>query len=86
MQYVKTQFQQILHKQYTQFKTGMSELFPYTFRIYEAQKKTELGRWQNHDCADKTFSKVDYNNVDHCGPCGLHHTQQQIKKENRQKM
>ena len=44
--------------------------FPYTFVIYDTTKKIQLGRWGNHD-DNKTIIKGDYNNVDHCGPCGL---------------
>jgi len=38
--------------------------------IYDKTKKIQLGRWGNHD-DNKTIIKGDYNNVDHCGPCGL---------------
>ena len=29
-----------------------------------------LGRWKPHHDFNKTAIKVDYANVDHCGPCG----------------
>ena len=29
-----------------------------------------LGRWKPHSDFKKTAMKVDYANVDHCGPCG----------------
>ena len=29
-----------------------------------------LGRWHMEDCSEKTKSKIDLANEDHCGPCG----------------
>lgn len=29
-----------------------------------------LGRWQMEACNEKTESKIDLANEDHCGPCG----------------
>ena len=80
MHLIITKFQQIFHKQHTQFKTKVTEIFPYTFYIYDKTKATSLGRWQSHDCSNKTFSKVDYSNVDHCGPCGLNHLEKNSNK------
>jgi hypothetical protein len=28
-----------------------------------------VGRWTN-ECNNKTNKKIDFSNVDHCGPCG----------------
>lgn len=51
-------------------KLPTMSFFPYTFVLYDTTKKIQLGRWGNHD-DNKTIIKTDYNNVDHCGPCGL---------------
>ena len=41
---------------------------------YEKEQEKEndkiLGRWKPHSDFKKTAIKVDYANVDHCGPCG----------------
>ena len=29
-----------------------------------------LGRWHMEDCSEKTKTKIDLANEDHCGPCG----------------
>jgi hypothetical protein len=68
-----TKIQHFLKGQYSQLKSKVTVIFPYKFRIYEETQKTTLGRWQTHDCKDKIFSKVDYNNTDHCGSCGSVH-------------
>ena len=63
----------------------LQSYFPYTFKIYEKNKELQLGRWKNTDCQDKTFSRVDYNNIDHCGPCGLGDIEM-IKKNDEKKI
>jgi len=80
MHLIITKFQQIFHKQHSVFKTKVTEIFPYTFYIFDKTKATTLGRWQSHECTNKTFSKVDYSNVDHCGPCGLNHLNKDVKQ------
>jgi hypothetical protein len=39
-------------------------------RIKPPTNVMPLGRWKAEDEANKTFSKVDKANEDHCGPCG----------------
>jgi len=36
----------------------------------EKENNKILGRWKPHSDFKKTAIKVDYANVDHCGPCG----------------
>lgn len=36
----------------------------------EKENDKILGRWKPHNDFKKTAIKVDYANVDHCGPCG----------------
>lgn len=36
----------------------------------EKENDKILGRWKPHSDFKKTAIKVDYANVDHCGPCG----------------
>lgn len=31
-----------------------------------------LGRWNLEECHIKIDRKIDYSNIDHCGPCGIH--------------
>lgn len=38
-------------------------------KLFE-KKPLVLGRWQRHDCNIKTTKKIDWANIDHCGPCG----------------
>ena len=49
----------------------LKTIFPYNFVFYEKNKPLILGRWNNHYCNSKTNRKIDYANIDHCGPCGL---------------
>lgn len=49
----------------------LKTIFPYNFVFYEKTKPLILGRWNNHYCNSKTNRKIDYANIDHCGPCGL---------------
>lgn len=35
-------------------------------------KPKVFGRWQLEYCDQKLSQKVDWANVDHCGPCGTH--------------
>ena len=37
---------------------------------HEKENDKILGRWKPHTDFKKTAMKVDYANVDHCGPCG----------------
>lgn len=37
---------------------------------YEKENDKILGRWKPDSDFKKTAMKVDYANVDHCGPCG----------------
>ena len=46
-------------------------IFSYNFVFYEKTKPLTLGRWSNDKCDLKTNRKIDYANIDHCGPCGL---------------
>lgn len=83
MSTIITKFQKILYKQHLQIKSKLTNLFPYTFCVYEETTKPSLGRWQSHECTEKTFSKVDYSNVDHCGPCGLTHMDKQPTNDSK---
>jgi hypothetical protein len=40
-------------------------------KIRFTYKKTPLGRWNLHD--NNHIKRIDYSNVDHCGPCGNNH-------------
>lgn len=46
-------------------------IFPYNFDIYPDKTKRVYGRWGNSTCNETINRKVDYTNVDHCGPCGI---------------
>jgi len=35
-----------------------------------SNNKKILGRWGIDYCSEKTNRKIDWSNVDHCGPCG----------------
>jgi hypothetical protein len=39
-------------------------------RIKPPTNVMPLGRWKTEDAPNKTYSKVDNANEDHCGPCG----------------
>lgn len=39
--------------------------------LTRAKPIENLGRWKREDCVVKTSIKVDYANLDHCGPCGI---------------
>lgn len=73
MHLIITKFQKIFNKQHVLLKNKLTDFFPYTFCIFDKTKTTTLGRWHSHGCNNKSFSKMDYSNVDHCGPCGDNH-------------
>lgn len=37
---------------------------------FTMQNNKVLGRWRMEDCNKKMDRKIDYANIDHCGPCG----------------
>ena len=39
-------------------------------RIKQPTNIIPMGRWKTEDAPNKTYSKVDNANEDHCGPCG----------------
>ena len=43
-----------------------------TINLIKRQKfnNTNLGRWKIEEDFDKTKLKIDYANIDNCGPCG----------------
>ena len=63
------------------FKDTFKTIFPYHFEINEIKKPLTTGRWKNDDCDNSKNIKVDYSNVDHCGPCGVDELYS-IKKNN----
>jgi hypothetical protein len=40
-------------------------------KAISSNNKKILGRWNIDYCNEKTNRKIDWSNVDHCGPCGL---------------
>ena len=48
-------------------KNKITNKFPYHLDLFKNEQNIHLGRWGNHH--NKNL-KIDYNNVDHCGPCG----------------
>lgn len=40
-----------------------------------------LGRWNIDYCSNKTNTKIDLANEDHCGPCGQYIISKNIKNE-----
>ena len=37
---------------------------------FKTTSPSPLGRWNIDYCTKKINSKIDYSNIDHCGPCG----------------
>tara|TARA_Y100000816_G_C25871097_1_gene454670 strand:- start:86 stop:322 length:237 start_codon:yes stop_codon:yes gene_type:complete len=53
-----------------QITTLLKTLFPITFVLYESTRELNYGRWRPTN-GEQLDLKVYYNNIDHCGPCGL---------------
>ncbi len=48
-------------------------------RTISVGDKKVLGRWSLDYCNNKINNKIDWSNVDHCGPCGSEQKQIQIE-------
>jgi hypothetical protein len=51
-------------------KTKMNKFFAALLNRTITIDKKVLGRWNLDYCNNKINNKIDWSNVDHCGPCG----------------
>ena len=51
-------------------KTKMNKFFAVLLNRTISIDKKVLGRWNIDYCNKKINNKIDWSNIDHCGPCG----------------
>lgn len=49
-------------------------------KIIKESPPITLGRWNMEECSKKTNAKIDWANMDHCGPCGKYKIQEELRK------
>lgn len=62
-----------------QIYTHLRKYVPFVKKIFEKDLPLPVGRWGNKS-SEQVATAVDYNNVDHCGPCGTVNINNSSKK------